>query len=121
MLKTNFDPASKVLVLEPEGKLEASDFQSVAALVDPFISEKGSLQGLLVRSKFFPGWKDFEAFTTHLRFVGDHHKKIKKIAVVTDSKLGDFMSGIGKHFLSAELKHFAFDEEAAARAWIAAE
>jgi len=120
MIKTNFDPATKILELEPDGKLEAKDFQGLAALVDPFLVENGSLAGVLVHTKGFPGWKDFESFTTHMRFVNDHHKKIKKIAVVTDSKLGDFMQRIAKHFVSAELKHFPYDKIADARAWITA-
>ena len=47
-------------------------------------------------------------------------QKIKKLAVVTDSKLGDFIQRIAKHFVSAELKHFPYDKIDDARAWIAA-
>ena len=40
----------------------------------------------------------------HIRFVRDHHKRVKKIAVVTDAKLGDFAEKIGSHFIAATIK-----------------
>ena len=37
-----------ILLITPEGPLAASDFQKVAALVDPYIAEKGALKGLMI-------------------------------------------------------------------------
>jgi hypothetical protein len=54
----------------------------------------------------------------HLRFVRDHHKRIKRIAVVTDSHLGDVAERIASHFVSAEIKHFPAGQVEAARQWI---
>ena len=45
---------------------------------------------------------------THLRFLRDHHKHIKKVAgrLVTDSPFGDAAEHIASHFVAAEIKHF---------------
>jgi hypothetical protein len=54
----------------------------------------------------------------HLRFVRDHHKRIERIAAVTDSHLGDFAERLASHFVSAEIKHFPAGQVEAARQWI---
>ncbi|MBU0677920.1 MAG: STAS/SEC14 domain-containing protein [Verrucomicrobia bacterium] len=57
----------------------------------------------------------------HFRFVRDHHRKIKKIAVVTDSRLGDAAEHITSHFVAATIRHFASTEVDEARTWIASD
>lgn len=42
----------------------------------------------------------------HFRFVRDHHKRVKKVAVVTDSALGSVAERLASHFVSAEIKQF---------------
>jgi hypothetical protein len=43
---------------------------------------------------------------THFRFVRNHQKHIKKVAVVTDSHLADVAEHLGTHFVSAKIQHF---------------
>jgi hypothetical protein len=52
----------------------------------------------------------------HFRFVKDHHKRIKKIAVVTDSAMGTLAEKLASHFVSATIKHFPAGQTQAARA-----
>ena len=107
-----------ILVLKPEGALQASDFQRVAEELDPYIEEKGELRGLLIEAPSFPGWSDFAAFITHLRFIRDHHRRISRLAVVSDSAFLSIAPQIAGHFVSAELRHFAPAERAAAMSWL---
>jgi hypothetical protein len=118
MLRIHLDPTTRILEIEPDGKLEAKDFESVASVVDPVIEKSGSLAGVLVKAKSFPGWNDFEAFTTHMRFVRDHHKNVTRLAVVTDAKFGTLFQGLAKHFVKAELRSFPASGEAEARRWL---
>ncbi len=39
----------------------------------------------MVHTQFLPGWTDFAALISHLKFVKDHHSKIEKVAAVSDS------------------------------------
>ena len=72
-----------LLVLRPDGPLEASDFAIVQGLVDAYLAKSGTLRGVLIHAnRGFPGWKDFAALVAHLKFVKDHHRKIEKVAVV---------------------------------------
>ena len=54
----------------------------------------------------------------HFRFVKDHHRAIRKIAVVTDSPIGGAAEHLASHFVSAKIKHFAMSDRDAAKAWV---
>jgi len=53
-----------------------------------------------------------------MRFVKDHHRHIKKIALVTDSPIGNLGEHLVSHFVSAKIKQFPATELAAAKDWI---
>jgi len=108
-----------ILIVTPQGPLEKADFDIVGQEVDPFIAEKGKLTGLMIYANSFPGWKNFEALLSHLKFVGEHQRYIERIAAVTDSGFLTIMPGIVAHFVRAEVKHFGFDEKERALAWLA--
>jgi len=74
MLNYNLLKDEGILILTPTGALEESDFAAVARAIDPYIEEKGDLRGLMIEAKSFPGWNDFGAFISHLRFIRDHHR-----------------------------------------------
>lgn len=38
----------------------------------------------------------------HIRFVRDHHRRIGRIALVTDAKLASLATLIGEYFIRAE-------------------
>ena len=107
-----------ILILKPEGALRAEDFATLAGVVDPYIEERGGLDGLMIEAPSFPGWEDFAGLVSHLRFVRDHHRLIRRIAVVSDSKLLAFAPKLANHFVSAEVRAFDGAERAAALAWI---
>ena len=107
-----------IVIVTPQGPLEKTDFELVGQEVDPFIAAKGKLTGLMIYAKSFPGWKNFEALISHLKFVGDHHQHIGRVAAVTDSEFLTIMPSIVSHFVRAEVKHFGFDEKERALAWL---
>ncbi len=118
MIEHTLDTANAILHIQPKSSLEQADFEQLAQAVDPFIAETGDLAGLIVETPEFPGWASFGALAAHLRFVRDHHKHIRKIALVTDSALGNVAEHLVAHFVSAEIKQFPASELAAARQWI---
>jgi hypothetical protein len=107
-----------ILIVTPQGPLEKTDFDLVGQEVDPFIAAKGKLTGLMIYAKSFPGWKNFEALLSHLKFVGEHHRKVERVAAVTDSEFLTIMPSIVAHFVHAEVKHFGLDEKERAFAWL---
>ena len=117
MLKITTDEAAQLAVLEPDGALSEADFTAAAASIDPLI-EKGRFKGLIIRAESFPGWDSFGALTSHFRFVRDHHERVQRVALVTDSRLGDVAEKLANHFASAEIRHFPFGDIEMARSWI---
>jgi hypothetical protein len=107
-----------ILVIEPEGPLEANDFKKVAALVDPYLAENATLKGLMVRAPAFPGWDSFGSLLEHMRFVRDHHKHIERVAAVTDSAFLKIAPRIAQHFANPEIRVFSSDEDAQAMGWL---
>jgi len=107
-----------VLILKPEGALRAQDFVALASTVDPYIEQHGELNGLMLEAQSFPGWDDFAALVSHVRFVRDHHRRLRRIAVVSDSKLLALAPKLASHFVSAEVRAFDTADRAAALAWL---
>jgi hypothetical protein len=69
MIKFELLKDAGVLVVQPQSALSADDFREVARVVNPYISERGKLTGLLIEAASFPGWESFGALIEHLRFV----------------------------------------------------
>ena len=118
MISYDLDKNEGVLTVRPEGKLEAQDFQTLSKVVDPFIEERGKLNGIIIVTEKFPGWEDFNGMIEHMRFVRNHHRNIAKVAIVTDSKVADVAESLGRHFVKASIKHFSFKEIESARRWM---
>ena len=118
MLEHSLDTAHGILHLRPKGALQKEDFSKLAQTVDPFIESKGELRGIIVDAPAFPGWDSFGAMAAHFRFVRDHHKRVKKIAVVTDAAMGNLAEKLASHFVAATMKHFPAGDTKAAEQWI---
>ena len=118
MIFYDLEENSGVLTVRPEGKLETQDFLTLSEVVDLYIKKKGGLNGIVIVTKKFPGWVDFSGMIEHMKFVRNHHRKIAKVAIVTDSKIADVAESLGKHFVKASIKHFSYKEHESAKRWI---
>ena len=118
MIEHTLDTAHSILHVRPHGRLEQRDFVQLATTVDPYIEEKGNLAGLIIEIAGFPGWESFGAMASHFRFVRDHHRHVKKVAVVTDSPMGNVAEHLASHFVAAEIRHFPAGALEAAKQWI---
>jgi SpoIIAA-like len=117
----NLDQTEGILIIKPESPLEASDFAKLAQELDPYIEQKGNLHGLMIDAESFPGWKDFGGLVAHLNFVKNHHQKIQKVAVVSDSSILSVVPKIASHFVAAEIRHFSRSQREDALKWLKGE
>ena len=118
MLNVKLDEGSGIVTLAPDGALSEQDFEYASSVIDPFLEKSGTPKGIIILTETFPGWESFGSLLKHFKFVREHHKKVSHVALVTDSVLGDFVEKIAAHFISAEIKHFPFDELKNAQTWI---
>ncbi len=110
-------PDSGVIVVEVKEPLRAQDFDALALTADTWIEAHGDLQGLVIHAAEFPGWENLGSFVRHVRFVRDHHRKVKRIALSVDGKLASLAPHLAEHFVKAEVRSFGHDQLEAAVAW----
>jgi hypothetical protein len=119
MIEHTLDTQNGILHLHPGSALQASDFVELASVVDPYLEGHGELKGVIIEAPAgFPGWDSFGAMAAHFRFVREHHRRIRKIAVVTDTHLADVAEKLGSHFIAATIKHFPAGQAAEAERWV---
>jgi len=121
MLDFELQPEHKVLIVTPRAALEAADFARMVRDVDPFIEREGGLNGLMIDSGSFPGWYDFHAMISHIRFISDHHRAIRRVAFVTDSPVLTLLPRLADHFVTAQVRHFRHADREAALDWLTEE
>jgi hypothetical protein len=109
-----------ILVISPDSPLAEGDFANLAREIDPFIAANGNLSGIMIRADVFPGWDSFAAMFSHLKFIGDHHRKIERIAVVTDSPFLKALPPMAGFFVQPEIKQFGRNDQNAALVWLEA-
>lgn len=118
MLDYSIKKPEGILVLKPQGPLSKEDFGGLSTAVDSYLMDHAKLHGVMVQTKGFPGWENFGAFTAHMHFVRGHHTKVERIAIVTDSMVAGMAESLGKHFMSADVRHFPFPDGAQALQWL---
>ena len=118
MLQIKFDQDAGIVTVTPSVPLNKNDFTLLASEVDPYIEKEGKLNGLIIQIESFPGWEDFAGLISHLKFVREHHKKIEKVAAVTDGKIVSIMPKIVDHFVNAKVKYFPYESLDEAISWV---
>lgn len=121
MLKVTIDKIHHIALLELDGPLSEIDFQAAARKVDASIAETGCMNGIVIHAKSFPGWDSIAALVAHLKFVKDHHQKLSRVALATESIAAHIAEVFATHFVSAEIKIFSYQEIDKATQWVIGE
>ena len=121
MLDIKIDRDLNLVTLKPLGRLSVSDFVRLTELVDGYIGQSNTSPNILIIANNFPNWDSFKAFSAHIKFVRDHHRLVKKIAIVGDGPVLSVLPSIGDHFVKATVKHFAGDQLDEGRSWVTAD
>jgi hypothetical protein len=74
----------------------------------------------MIEAAAFPGWEGFAGLTAHLRLVRDHHRVLRRVAVVSDSAVLSHLPQLARHFVAAEVRHFPGAERPEALNWLRA-
>jgi len=118
MIDFDMELQNLILTIRPGGPLSEHDIKLVSGRVNAVIEKKGELPGLIIYTESFSGWANLASIFSHFRFVRDHHRCIKKIAVVSDTAVLNIFSRIIARFIRAKLKHFHYSDYDAAVEWI---
>jgi hypothetical protein len=112
-------PESGVVVVEVTEPLRAQDFDALAATADSWLATHDELAGIVLHARAFPGWENLGGLLRHVRFVRDHHRTVRRVALATDGLLADLAPRLADHFVAADIRHFGHDELDEAIAWAA--
>lgn len=118
MLKHTLNTAEGILILEPSGPLEAADFEAVIHDLDPYLAKHESLAGVMIFAKAFPGWLNLEAAIAHLQLIERYHRKIKRLAIVSDNGLLTELPNFAAHLVHPDVKHFSESDYEDGLSWL---
>lgn len=108
-----------VLLVQPVGPLRATDFDLIALAVDPWSGSRGTLRGLVVQTREFPGWENVAGFVRHVQVARGHRDSVRRVALATDLHLPDLKPQLTHQLIRAELRRFGQYDLGTAIAWAA--
>jgi hypothetical protein len=110
-------PEPGVLVVEVSSALRAEDFDALSVAADEWIETHGELHGIVIHAREFPGWENLASVMRHVRFVRDHQRKVRRVALAAGGHMASIAPRLAEHFVQAEIRHFDFDALDQAIAW----
>jgi hypothetical protein len=121
MIEAQLRRSAGILLIEPRGTLEETDFERLRLLVDPYVEQNGPLNGILFFANSFAGWEDLSAMLAHLRFLSDHREQVQRVAVLGNGLAQTLLPRLSEWFTSAEVRAFSFADRSIAEAWLGGE
>jgi hypothetical protein len=119
MLDIEINSARNLFTLKSRGPLSEEDFARLRSDVDGYIDQRHAAPNILiVTEEGFPYWDSLNTMIAHAKFVRDHHRLVKKIAIVGDSFVLSVAPSIADHFVAASVKHFPSEQLGEARNWL---
>ena len=116
MFNAQFD--GDVLVLRPDGPITREDVAALTRTADEYLASHAKISGVMVQTQRFPGFASVGAFADYARFIADHHARVRRVALVTDSALAPVAEFMANHVVGVKMRHFPFAESAAALGWL---
>jgi len=117
MLQIDIRPHDNIAIVTPDGELTGEEISKFSKKVNDYINETDQVPNLVLHTKSVPYWANFDALKKHLGFVRDHHRLVRKVAIVSDSKLLWLARSIVDHFVVAKVRRFNEDSIDDAIAW----
>jgi hypothetical protein len=117
-LECILDEKHAILTVDIKDSLSAEDFKILSKIVDPWIEKNGKLEGIIIHVREFPYWENVSGLLSHISFVKNHHRDVKKVAVLVNDVMTKIIPKLANHFVKAELRHFDYDQVPKAKEWI---
>lgn len=117
MLQIDIRSHDNIAIVTPDGDLTGEEISKFSKKVNDYINETDQVPNLVLHTKSVPYWANFDALKKHLGFVRDHHRLVRKVAIVSDSKLLWLARSIVDHFVVAKVRRFNEESIDDAIAW----
>ena len=113
MIEIDIRERENVFILTPNSPISVEHIEACREAIDNYINEYDRIPNLVFKATEFPFWKGFHAVAAHFKLVKNHHKLVKKVAVVSDSTLISVARVFVDQFTNARVRRFpanAFDD-----------
>lgn len=117
MLRITADDAHGCLLLEPSGPLTERDLDALKAQVDA-AAASGRMPNLVIVASAFPAWTDIATLLKHVRFIRTHHRRVRRVAFVSDARALSVAPRLARALVRAEVRQFGAEALDAALAWV---
>lgn len=87
VLRLNAQFDGDVLRVQPGGPITTEDMATLTRTVDGYLTDHPKIDGVMMQTKTFPEFASMGSFADYARFIADHHKKVQRVALVTDFAL----------------------------------
>lgn len=99
------------------GSIEASAYESIEKEVDALFSRIEGVR-LMLDLRDFDGWAALGALHNHLSLIRDHHRFLRRVAVVGDKAWQKLAEKVASRFIAADTRFFDAVDVALAEVWI---
>ena len=118
MLDYDINQYESTLTIRLHHAVSEADVLLLVPKVDDYLAHHKRLAGVMLISRDWAGWESFSALRATLTFLRDHHQRISRMALVTDSLLADLIPIFAARFVNTTIGHFPYNEEANAKIWL---
>ena len=117
MLNIEIKDRANIVIVTPDGAITAADIDRMTEEINNYINNHDRVPNLVIHTMSIPYWSNFKAMEKHLKFVKNHHQIVKKVAIVSDSKLLWLAKTIVDRFTGANVRRFTVEALDDAVAW----
>ncbi len=110
------DSHENILGYQVSGKLQPTDYQTLALSIDEVLQQTSTVNLLLQIEGLTE--VELDAWWTDWRFGRQYHNKISKLAIAGDSRVSKWVARLSEPLYAKEARHFTMEELDKAWAWL---
>lgn len=108
-----------VVLVEVSDPLRTADFVLLAEIVDEWLADHPTLQGVVVHTRRVPGWATPGSLLRHIGFVRGHHRRIERVALASDTRAASVLPRVITRVIHPQVRAFGYERLDDAIAWAA--
>jgi hypothetical protein len=109
--------SSRVLIVEPKAPVGARDFLELDRAIYPWTATYGRLRAFVLVAPIATGLRGISGALQHIRFIGDYHPEVKRVAFVTNRRFLETVCLLVPQGCLADIRFFSTSQMKEALVW----
>ena len=106
-LKLTLLAEHRVLLVVPKAPIGARDFLELDRAIYPWTNLYGKIRAFVLQAPIATGLRGISGMLQHIRFIGDRHPEVKKVAFVTNRRFLETVCLLVPQNCGAEIRFFS--------------